>query len=57
MESEKEWREVVDRVSMIAKINTSNAGLLPLALYYAHHAVRHGMHRELTMLQKVPQSL
>ena len=27
---------------------------IPLALYYALHAVRDGMQRELTMLQKVP---
>ena len=44
---------------MIATINTSSVGLLArvvLALYYMYvfHAVRHGMHKELTMLQKLP---
>ena len=45
--------EIVDRGSMIATINTSSAGLLPLALYYAFHAVRDGMDKELTVLQKL----
>ena len=38
-------------------MNTSSAGLLGtvvLALDYVFHAIRDGMHRELTVLHKLP---
>ena len=47
----------MDKGSRIVTINMSSAGLLVrvvLALYYLFHAVRDGMHRELTVLQKLP---
>ena len=44
MESETDWRDIGDGVSTIAEINTSSVGLLPLALYYAFHAIRDGAH-------------
>ena len=50
-------RERGDKGSMIVTVNTSSAGLLAsvvLALYYVFHAVRDGMHRELTVLWKLP---
>ena len=42
---------------MIAVMNTSSANLLArvvLALYYVFHAIRDGVHRELTVLHKLP---
>ena len=48
-----------ERLDKGSTINTSSVGLLArvvLALYYMHvfHAVRDGMHRELTVLLKLP---
>ena len=50
-------KERDNKGSIIATINTSSAGLLArvvLALYYEFHVIRDGMHRELTVLQKLP---
>ena len=42
---------------MIVTINTSSAGLLARFVLALYHAVRNGMHRELTVFAEATQSL
>ena len=54
--SERERERERERESRIATMNTSSAGILArvvISLYYVLHAIRDGMHRELTVLQKL----